>query len=411
MNEKKLKVVIWGIGDRGKKLARQIEKNYDYLELIGFGDNDEDKIGKSYDGIAIYGIEEIRRNQKNIDCVIISILKEEKLYQQLVKELEIPVYRNVFELTNKRFSIDITGWCNAKCKWCYTGRKNRAREMQSEKYMCYEDFVRVHQHLVHSGIMHYFQEIMLYNWGEPFLNPDYLKIINYLAEQKQVFSISTNASCPQYTNNRKAYENCMTVVFSLSGISNESYKRIHGFDIEIIKKNIQKIVDNMRQNGFHGRAELSFHVYRFNQNEIKIAKEFAEKLNLLFDPVPAYLNSMSMQRRYWRGEMSSSEIQEIKDELLISHVADLINERPANYRCPLENIISIDSNGKIELCCGSDAGVNDFKWCSIFDIISLKQWQRYREEMLKSETCLECRKYGIDYWICNPKSKITKIQM
>ena len=108
-----LKIIIWGFDNRGKNLAKEIEKNYDYLELVGFGDDDVEKIGNQYGNIAVYGIDEIKRNQKNIDCVIVSIPKKE-LYQQLDEELEIPIYRNIFELTNKRFSIDITGWCKAK---------------------------------------------------------------------------------------------------------------------------------------------------------------------------------------------------------------------------------------------------------------------------------------------------------
>lgn len=404
-----LRILIWGYGYKGKKLAKEIEKEYSYLELVGFGDNDAEKIGDRYGNVMVYGIEEIEQNQRNIDCIIISIPKEENLYKQLVEKLEIPVYKDIFELTNKRFSIEITEWCNAKCKWCYTGRKNRIGELIEKRYMPYEEFVKVHQHLVNSRIIHRFQEIMLYSWGEPFLNPDYLKIIDYLACRKQVFSISTNASYPQYTNNRTAYENCNTVIFSLSGMTEGSYRRIHGFDIELIKNNIRKIIDNMRQNGFQGEAKLSFHVYKFNQNEVEIAKRFAEKLNLLFEPVPAYLNNMSIQKRYWRGEMSNKEIFEVKDELLMSHVAELMNERPTDYHCPLENIVSIDSNGCVELCCGSDAGVNDFVWCSIFDIKSLKEWQSYREKMLNSATCQECREYGIDYWICNnPKYEVSE---
>ncbi len=400
MRKKNLKIIIWGFGDRGKNLEKEIEKKYDYLEVVGFGDNDNEKIGKCYNNINVYGIEEIKRNQKSIDCVIISIPQTDDLYQQLIGALDIPVYRDYFELVNKRFSIDITGWCNAKCKWCYTGRKNHMGKSQ-KKYMSYEDFVKVHQHLKNSRILYRFHEIMLYSWGEPFLNPDYLKILNYLADEGQVFSISTNASYPQYTNNSRAYENCHTVYFSLSGITNESYKRIHGFDLQKIKKNIEEIINNMRHNGFCGEAKLSFHVYKFNQSEVKIAKEFAEQLNLLFEPVPAYIASMSMQKKYWCREMSNQEIQEVRDELIMSHVIELINKRPENYRCPLENIISIDCSGFLELCCSSDGETNNFKWCSVFDIESVQYWQKYRARMLNSMTCQECRKYGIDYWICN----------
>ena len=104
----KLKVIIWGAGYKGKNLAKEIEQNYDCLDVTGFGDNDTKKIGNFYDGVIVYRIDEVKKNQKDIDCVIISIPNEENLYKQLVGELEIPIYRDVFELMNKRFSIDIT---------------------------------------------------------------------------------------------------------------------------------------------------------------------------------------------------------------------------------------------------------------------------------------------------------------
>lgn len=403
MVKKELKIIIWGVGNKGKYRAKQIKENYEYLELAGFGDNDTEKIGNCYDDVMVYGIEEVKRKQENIDCVIIAVSDADvdDVFQQLVKELKVPIYRDIFELTNKRFSIDITGWCNAKCKWCHTGRKNRMGKSCEKRYMKYENFVNIHQHLKKSGILHPFQEIMLYSWGEPFLNPDYLKIIDYLARENQIFSLSTNASCPQYTTNSKVYEGCKTAIFSLSGMTKESYERIHGFDIEIIKENIRKMICNMRQNGFKGQAALSFHVYRFNQNELEMARKFSEETGMIFEPIYAYFASMSLLEKYLHGEMCGEELRDAKEELILEHSVGLMSQKPSDWRCPVENIVSIDSDGVIELCCCSDADMKNFKWCSIFDMENVLQWQKYRMEMLNSTTCLGCRDGGAGYWMLN----------
>lgn len=76
-------------------------------------------------------------------------------------------------------------------------------------------------------------------------------------------------------------------------------------------------------------------------------------------------------------------------------------DRPTDFRCPLENILSIDENGIIVLCCCCDKDAPDFLWKSIMSINSAAEWKLYRKDMLACQTCKECRYLGVDYWICN----------
>ena len=120
-----------------------------------------------------------------------------------------------------------------------------------------------------------------------------------------------------------------------------------------------------------------------------------------FVPIKAYLASWSLQNSYLRESINSDFLKEIESELYLENVHNFIKNRPTDYRCPLENILSVDENGFIELCCCCDKDAKDFLWKNIMNIKSVADWKSYRNEMLTCQTCKECRAIGIDYWICN----------
>ena len=399
-----ISVLIWGTGDTGKHIVSKSLGDA-RVKIIGFGDDDKSLVGKNFCDLPIYDIETLKNNIKDIDCVIIARNSSEQLYKTIFDELSVPVFRSYklfcFYCLNMRCSIDISGWCNARCKYCYTGRNNIMNCHHDAKYMKYDEFVKAYTHLTRTGIMHNFNEVMLYSWGDPFLNPDYLKIIEYLNENNQKYAISTNASNPQMINAGDAYKSCSIAIFSLSGFSKESYSRIHGFDIDIIKKNITNLISNMREHGFVGVGKISFHVYKFNEKEVYDAEAFAKSLGLEFEPVKAYLASWSMKKQFLSNQMEKEVLKEVQSELLIENVDNIIKNRPVDYRCPLENIISINMYGDIELCCCSDEDAKDYSWESIYKINNISEWIDYRKEMLRCDTCFECRKLGVDYWMCN----------
>lgn len=299
----------------------------------------------------------------------------------------------------QRISIDISGFCNAKCKWCVTGWKNRHQGYAQSQYMTYETFVKVYEHLYQTKIIGKNTEIMLYSWGEPFLNKDYVSIVEYLAEKGQIFAVSTNASKVQMVNKNDTYKSCDIFIFSMPGFSQSSYDHIYGFNFEQTKKNIEKISTNLWESGFNGTALLSFHVYKFNIHEIDAAEQFAHSLKLKFNPYYPYFNGNSMTELYLEGKMPDEMKMMAEEELYLSHVKELLSKRPVNYRCFLESILSIDCDGNLVLCCASDDGCTDYTWESIFEIRSFEHMKARRQEMLSCDTCKRCRSLGIDYWM------------
>ncbi|MBD5523514.1 MAG: radical SAM protein [Lachnospiraceae bacterium] len=393
------KILIWGAGRRGENVY-QILKTHKRYEIVAFGDNNKEIWGQEKFHLPIVGIESII-NFHDLECIIIASVEANKIEEQLKQITDIPVYKSIDDLVIQRISIDISGFCNAKCKWCVTGQKNRQNGYFDIRYMSYAKFTDIYAHLYQNGIIAKDTEIMLFSWGEPLLNRDYLQIIDFLAEQKQKFSVSTNASKVQLVQRKDAYKNCCTFIFSMSGFSQASYDRIHGFSFERIKKNIIMLNENIKEHGFSGDGSVSFHVYQFNHDEISNAKKFSQDLGLRFNPYYPYFNGNSMTEEFLENRMDAEVLKEAMEELHITHVRELLKKRPEDYRCFLENIISIDCEGNLVLCCAADSKLVDYSWGSIFQVSSFEQMKTKRKEMLQSQSCQRCRRLGIDYWMGN----------
>lgn len=395
---KKQKILIWGTAARGERTYELLKEHRRY-EIAAFGDNNRELWGSRKHGQPVIGADELQ-TETGIGGIVIASSKMEEIRIQLSQLISIPIYGCVDELMFERIAIDISGCCNAKCRYCVTGVKNRHQEFCLH-VMSYEAFVQLYEHLYQSHIIETATEIMLYSWGEPFLNPDYVPIVEYLAEKGQRFSVSTNASAVKRVSRTDAYRNCCAFIFSMPGFSQESYDRIHGFSFEQIRKNITEINQDLRENGFAGEGSISFHVYRFNTSELGQAKQFAETQGLRFHPYYPYFNGNSMTQAYLEGSMDPAVREEAQRELFLSHVEALIQERPRDYRCFLEDIISIDCDGRLVLCCASDDGCMDHIWGSALDVGSFEDMKKLRREMLKCSSCQTCRRLGIDYWMGN----------
>lgn len=388
-------VIIWGVGAKGEYTYNEI-KYYNRYSVIAFADNDVNKIGHIFMGLTVLSAKEVQ--EIPVDAIVIASTYSTEIKRQLSQITTAEVYENV-DLLIKKCIIDISGWCNSKCKYCITGIYNRNGQCNRE-YMDYGLFKKIYEHLEKIGLK--FDEIQLYNWGEPFLNPDYVKIISYLSEKKQIWSVSTNASIiKNIDDNSAVYKYCKTITFSISGFTQKSYGYIHGLDLNIILQNIKKIYENAKESGFSGQANMAYHVYKFNIDEVEDARNYCKDNGLNFLPYYAYLAYSKYAYGYLENNLDNKE--NIDSELYLDYVKDLLK----NYNkmeCQLINTMTLDHTGRIELCSMTDKECGDYYWGKIFDINSVEEWNEYRLRMLNSCTCNKCINLGWNYWVFNQPS-------
>jgi len=160
-------------------------------------------------------------------------------------------------------NLDTFSGCNLKCPFCPTGTDQLERKrahMPKERAMAMIDRVKDHA-----------LEIRLYNWGEPFLNPDIYEIIRYARDAGLFTVISSNLSVKVKDLARNVVDSGLDrLTGSIDGLAQkslETYRR--KADAALCFANIKAIADEKARQGVsHPSIDLRFLVFRHNEHEL-----------------------------------------------------------------------------------------------------------------------------------------------
>lgn len=255
-----------------------------------------------------------------------------------VKVKTMPKFKNVF--------LDISGVCNADCPYCLSGRYRKS----GAKFMAVDVFDHVLKQLTALQLINADSMLGLYNWGEPFLHPqlnEILRIANGYAVQYQ---FSTNASVIPVVDD-SFVKGLRGVSFSMSGFSQGSYDRIHGFSLTEILKNIVTIVERCRVVGYRGALSVNYHVYQFNLHEISLCEEFCNKYKITLQLNYAILNHWDHIWAYVENTLPYDMLKNVSQDLFCCRLRELCPETKSDYRCPQYDLLAIDEDANVLLCC------------------------------------------------------------
>lgn len=166
--------------------------------------------------------------------------------------------------------------CNLRCPLCPTGQKDKSAK---HGFITFVDFKKVVDE-----IGKYLMLIRLYNWGEPLLNHDLIKMIEYAVSKGIEVKLSTNLSMTLSEQELEAIAktNLQKIYVSANGASKETYAKYHiGGDFDNVMKNIKNL--RAKTTEFNNRfTEIIwlFHVFSHNEHEIEKAKEIANELGV-----------------------------------------------------------------------------------------------------------------------------------
>ena len=172
--------------------------------------------------------------------------------------------------------IENTNFCNLKCIECPTGMGILTRPQGN---LSFENF-KNHLNLLKNHLVY----LVLYFQGEPFLNPELLKMVKYASENRVYTMVSTNGHF--FTTEAKVTEivksGLGTLVVSLDGISQKSYEkyRKNGNIQKVLEgiKRLSKIKKELKSN--FPKIYLQFLVMKHNEHEIKEVKKVGKKLGV-----------------------------------------------------------------------------------------------------------------------------------
>lgn len=288
--------------------------------------------------------------------------------------------------------FDLTGNCNANCPFCKTGLD----KIRVKNFVIPEKFEKGLQKLKDIGVVENNSVVSLYNWGEPFLHPDINKIVGVINKLDVKYALSTNASifheiCPEFVKNLRHF------IFSMPGFSQDSYGRIHGFQFEKIRNNIERFVHTARVAGYGGVFTIFYHVYQFNVMEIPDARRFADTLGITLNPYLAIMNDWYTMNQMVDGSLSYTDLLRLSKALFLHNFDDLIRKSPTGYKCPQWEYLAIDEDCNVLVCCQTPK----YDAAYILGNILTDDFADILEKRKNSPVCGVCLQKGLAYYINN----------
>ncbi|MGQ0656505.1 MAG: radical SAM/SPASM domain-containing protein [Chromatiales bacterium] len=191
--------------------------------------------------------------------------------------------------TNSRpyiFVFEITNVCNLKCPFCLTGKGiSGGRDV---RHMTFEEARNIID-----AVADYTYFLQVYTWGEPLLNKDLVRIVEY-AKQKNIYvMLSTNATAMTPAYNQRLIDSGIDyVMVAIDGGSDDTYKKYRvGGNFTRVLENVRNLLEQKRvRNLEHPFVEWQFIVFRHNEHEAKTTEEMAYRIGInKFTPLPAYV--------------------------------------------------------------------------------------------------------------------------
>jgi radical SAM protein with 4Fe4S-binding SPASM domain len=172
--------------------------------------------------------------------------------------------------------VEPANFCNLSCPLCLTTSETGARPAGLLPLDLFRAFI--------DNLGDYLLLIVLWNWGEPFLNPDLLEMIAYAKSRKILIHSSTNGQVGFDDGlARGLVESGLdSLIFGIDGTTQESYARYRrGGDLEVVRENIKILVSTKKSAGSRTpRLTLRFVAMRQNEGELDAAHQMARELGV-----------------------------------------------------------------------------------------------------------------------------------
>lgn len=169
-------------------------------------------------------------------------------------------------------SIEPTTSCNLRCSECPSGMRSFTRPTGMLQQSLFNKTIdELHKDLI--WLTFYFQ-------GEPYLNKDFLTMVNY-AHRKGIYSMtSTNAHYFTAENARETVQSGLSrIIISMDGITQETYEQYRkGGSLDKVKEGIELLVTAKKElKSLTPHIVLQFIVFGHNEHEVAEVQRLGKK--------------------------------------------------------------------------------------------------------------------------------------
>ncbi len=340
--------------------------------------------------------------------------------QRAYDEAAIPFYEGGGAITRAqtalkswRYFLEINSACNLRCPSCTKGNKEGYEHQTGLMDMDLMEKVLDKIKAENPNAI-----VFTYGNSEPFLHPKLPECIRAIKARGLHPELSTNLNHVQRVDELLDAHPDL-IIISLSGWTQEVYVKGHaGGDIEKVKRNMQIVAhaNNARPLEQRVNIQVNYHVYKDNEHEIPLMKEYAKNLGIGF--FTSYARAISMENaiQYLRDkdpEATPYEVQQGRPDWnhalppisdTYKATMDRVHINPDKARemyarfpehkvCPIGTMFTfIRHDGKTSLCaCVADRRI------SLGDYLDTSQ-----DELVEQRTghsiCQQCTKYKLRYY-------------
>lgn len=291
-------------------------------------------------------------------------------------------------------SIEPTTSCNLRCPECPSGLRAFSRPTG----MLQKDFFRATVNELSDTLIY----LYFYFQGEPYLNPDFLDMVQY-ASKKGIYTVtSTNAHYLTPQNARRTVESGLDrIIISIDGATQETYQQYRvGGKLEKVLQGAQNLVQCKKElKSATPHIIFQFLVVRPNEHEIEAVYQIArqtgvDEVKLKTAQVYDYEHGNPLIPtidKYSRYKQQPDGTYRVKNKLL-------------NHCWKLWHSCVITWDGKIVPCCfDKDAQhqLGNLQQQSFTQIWHSAPYYRFRSALLKSrkeiDICANCSE-GTKVW-------------
>jgi len=331
------------------------------------------------------------------------IQSKTKLFNYILVKIQSSYLKNSFVLGYPYMAfIDPSNRCNYKCPLCPTGRLDKKR---NRSIMKFQDFKTIM-----NQIGKYIYKLHLYNWGEPFLNKNLVKMIRYAKKFNIIVEGSTNLSILNENLVKDIIASDLDyLIVAIDGITNESYSKYRvGGNLKNVLNNLNLLLDIKKQLSSHKPdITISFLPTRYNENDIPKAIELFKQSDVSFTVGKLRLDMCDEVMK------TKNNITQFTDWLPLNPDLSIydknLNKSLSDYcNWPWE-IICIHPDGNVSPCCAIYSQKYDFGnilKSSFYNVWNSKKYRSARATIRKNKInndsnmpCNYCIKQGgfLDY--------------
>jgi len=174
--------------------------------------------------------------------------------------------------------IETGAVCNLRCPLCPTGSQTLRLSQDVLSLSAFQDIIRsCGSHLT---------KIMLFNWGEPLLNPDLADMVRFARARGISVAISTNLNRLDYpTACRLLDAGLSEMIVSISGATQRTYERYHvgGSLVGVLRRLRWLARLKAQRRRSQPRIVWRFLIFKHNEHEAEKARLMAERLKIDFE--------------------------------------------------------------------------------------------------------------------------------